>query len=130
MLALRLPGLHQSLVEGIVQRNDFLGWTREQIADWIVASELDCEAMLDCSPEREGGIKQRVSRWTGTGYEALASDERLTYREGPYPSRMRSVHRRRRCLKRSGFRRGAPDSSYKVVPGIGLLLAVPRTPGR
>jgi hypothetical protein len=47
------PGLHQSLVEGIVQRNDFLGWTREQIADWIVASELDCEAMFDCSPERE-----------------------------------------------------------------------------
>lgn len=45
-------------LEGIAQRNDFLGWTREQIADWIVASELDCEAMLDCSPEREAGMEQ------------------------------------------------------------------------
>ena len=47
------PGLRQSLVEGIVHRNDFLGWTREQIADWVVASELDCEAMLDGPPDRE-----------------------------------------------------------------------------
>jgi hypothetical protein len=40
------PRLRQSVVEGIVHRNDSLGWTREQIADWIVASELDCEAIL------------------------------------------------------------------------------------
>jgi hypothetical protein len=49
------PRLRYSLVQAIVQRNDWLGWTREQIADWIVASGIDCEAMLGCPPEPEAG---------------------------------------------------------------------------
>ncbi|MBV9085199.1 MAG: hypothetical protein JOZ62_21190 [Acidobacteriaceae bacterium] len=47
------PTLRQSLVEAIVKRNDSLGWTREQIADWIVSNNLDCVAVLDCSPQEE-----------------------------------------------------------------------------
>ena len=49
------PQLRQSLVEAIVQRNDWLGWTREQIADWIVASGLGCEAMLNSPPDAQAG---------------------------------------------------------------------------
>jgi hypothetical protein len=45
------PGLRQPLVEAIVQRNDFLGWTREQIADWLVSSGLDCEAIRNEVPQ-------------------------------------------------------------------------------
>jgi hypothetical protein len=45
------PTLRQSLVEAIVQRNDNLGWTREQIADWLVQSQLDCAAVRDAVPE-------------------------------------------------------------------------------
>jgi hypothetical protein len=45
------PTLRQSLVEAIVQRNDNLSWTREQIADWLVQSQLDCAAAQEVVPE-------------------------------------------------------------------------------
>ena len=45
------PTLRQSLVEAMAQRNDYLGWTREQIADWLVQSQLDCAAVRDAVPE-------------------------------------------------------------------------------
>jgi len=63
------PDLSQSLVEAIVQRNDFLGWTREQIADWLVQSELDCEAVRDEVPEPLTGktlVLSFAASWVST----------------------------------------------------------------
>lgn len=36
-----------SVDDRIILLNDKLGWTREQIADYIVAKGYDCEAVLD-----------------------------------------------------------------------------------
>ena len=56
------PHLRQALVEAIVQRNDSLAWTREQIADWLVMSNLDCEATSDRPAEQDSrGISVRAS---------------------------------------------------------------------
>ena len=45
------PTLRPSLVEALVQRNDNLGWRREQMADGLVQSQLDCAAVRDAVPE-------------------------------------------------------------------------------
>jgi hypothetical protein len=47
------PALRQSLVQSIVQCNDRLGWTRQQIADWIIDNDLDCESAVESSSEQE-----------------------------------------------------------------------------
>jgi len=80
---------------------------------------------------KEAWIK-RASRWTKTGYKAPAPDERATYRESPYPSKVRSVdpaivHGKRLRLpqeicsvspRRLRLSRGSLTAEQKAAEGI------------